>query len=224
MCLPMLAAVPALISSAGAAIGGAAAAIPGFASIAGAAKGAFAFAKTAKGISSLSSAFSAGSSLLSYMGQGQQGKAQEQAYRENKASAIRAYQGDIVANQQEAMIAQEQATQRREDVRAQGIADRAAANVALGENGIGGFTAAAIQQDLLRAEGTGIAAIDRNENLAAVRSQFANRAAGETARGRIGSVARGSAPSLLQLGLGLGSSALGGMKMFGDLKKAEAVT
>lgn len=223
MCLPALAAVPALISSAGAAIGGAVAAIPGFASVAGAAKGALALAKTAKGISALSTGLGIGQSVLGYMGQRQEAAMQNAAFAQNQASAIRAYQDDIVSLNAETMVSQDQATERRNSLRGEALASRSAANVATGEAGIGGFTAAAIQRDLLAAEGTGIAAIDRNEGLSAVRYQYASRAAGETARGRIGSVARATPPSLLSLGANIGGSVFQGLRMFKSMKAEEAV-
>ena len=223
MCLPALAAVPAIISSAGAAIGGAVSAIPGFASVAGAAKGAFALAKTAKGISALSTGLGIGQSVLGYMGQRQEAAMQEQAYAQNRASALRAYQDDIVALNADTMVTQDQATERRNALRGEALASRAGARVAVGEAGVGGFTAAAIHRDLLAAEGTGIAAIDRNENLSAVRYQYASRAAGETARGRIGSVSRGTPPSLLALGANIGGAAFQGLRMFKQMKAEEAV-
>jgi hypothetical protein len=219
----MLAAVPAMLASAGSAIGGMAAAIPGAASAMGAAKGAMGALGTAKGIAGASTGMGIFSSILGYMGQSQQAKAQDALYEQNRKSAISAYQDDIVSLNTDTMVAQEQATQRRMETAAQGIGQRAEAKVALGEQGIGGFTAAAIERDLLMAQGTGIAAIDRNAQLDVVRHQFAGKAATETAKGRIQSVQKGQKPSLLALGASIGGQAFAGMKMYKDLKAAEAV-
>lgn len=223
MCLPALAAVPAALASAGSAISGAAMAIPGMSSVMGMAGAASKFASTAKGIGWLQGGMSAGSSLINFMGQRAEAKAQDAMFEQNRQSALAAYRDDIVANNAETMIQQEQATQRRQDAAAEGIASRARARTALGEAGVGGFTAAAIQRDLLMAQGTNIAAIDRNADLAAVRNQFANKAAFEQAKGRINSVSRGKKPSLLALGANLGGAALSGLKMTKDLKAAEKV-
>jgi hypothetical protein len=224
MCLPALAAVPAALASAGSAIGAAASAIPGFGALSGATKGAFAFAKTASGISALSTAFNAGSSLIGYMGQRQEAATQGALYDANRRAAITAYQDDIVALNTETMLSQEQATQRRMEAAIEGTAQRANARVALGEQGVGGYTAAAIERDLLMAQGTGIAAIDRNDALNTVRHQFAGKQAGNTAKGRIQSVQRGTKPSLLALGASIGGSTFGGLRMYKELKAAEAVT
>lgn len=224
MCLPALAAVPAVLGNAAGAIGSAFAAIPGAGAVMGAAKGISAFASTAKGLSVGSTLFNMGSSVLGFMGQRSEAQAQNALYEANRKSAITAYQDDIVSLNTETMVAQEQATQRRMEAATEGLAQRAAAKVALGEQGFGGFTAAAIERDLLMAQGTGIAAIDRNDQLNAVRYQFAAKSAGETAKGRIQSVQRGTNPSLLALGASIGGSAFKGMKMFRDLKAAEAVT
>jgi len=221
MCLPMAAAALPALASAGTAISGAAAAIPGMSSVMGMAGAASKFAGTAKGLGWLQGGLSAGSSLLNFMGQRSEAKVQNAMFEQNRQSALGAYRDDIVSNNMNTMIEQEQATQRRQEVVAESIAARASARTALGEAGIGGFTAAAIQRDLLMAQGTNIAAIDRNADLATVRNQFANKAANETAKGRINSVARGKKPSLLSLGLNIGSAALGGMKMTKDLKAAE---
>lgn len=217
------AALPAL-ASAGTAISGAAAAIPGMSSIMGMAGSASKFAGTAGGMGKLTAGLGIGQSILGFMGRRSEAKAQDAMFEQNRQSALGAYRDDIVSNNMNTMIEQEQATQRRQEVAAEGIAARATARTSLGEAGIGGFTAAAIQRDLLAAQGTNIAAIDRNADLAAVRNQFANRAAAETAKGRINSVSRGKKPSLLSLGLGVGASVLGGMKMTKDLKAAEKVT
>ena len=214
------AALPAL-ASAGTAISGAAAAIPGMTSIMGMAGAASKFAQTAKGISFLSAGMSGMSSLIGYMGGRSEAAAQDAMYEQNRQSAISAFQDDIVANNANTMVEQEQATQRRGDAVAEGLAARGRARAALSDSGVGGYTAAAIQRDLLSAQGTNIAAIDRNADLATVRNIYANRAAGGTAKGRINSVSRGKKPSLLALGANLGGSALSGMKMFRDLKAAE---
>lgn len=223
MCLPALAAVPAALASAGSAISSAAMAIPGMSAAVSGATQAFTFAKTAKGIGWLQGGLQAGSSLIGYMGQRSEAAAQDAMYQQNRAAALVAYQDDIVANNANTMIEQEQATQRRQEVVADGIAARSRARAATSDSGIGGYTAAAIQQDLLRAQGTGIAAIDRNDALATVRNIYAGRAASQTATGRINSVARGRKPSLLSLGANLGAAALSGLKMTKDLKAAERV-
>lgn len=223
MCLPALAAVPAALASAGSAISGAAMAIPGMSSVMGMAGAASKFAATAKGIGWLQGGLSAGSSIINFMGRRAEAKAQDAMFEQNRQSALAAYRDDIVANNANTMIEQEQATQRRQEAVAEGIAARSRARTALGEAGVGGFTAAAIQRDLLMAQGTNIAAIDRNADLAAVRNQFANNAAFEQTKGRINSVARGQKPSLLALGAQLGGAALSGMKMTKDLKAAEKV-
>ena len=196
--------------------GTAAMAIPGMTALAGA-------ATSAGGIAAMSTAAGIGSSVLGYMGQSQQAKAQDALYAQNRKSAIGAYQDDIVSLNTETMLSQEQATQRRLETAIDGAGQRAAAKVAMGEQGIGGFTAAAIERDLLMAQGTGIAAIDRNDNLNSVRHQFATKQAGNQAAGRIQSVQRGTKPSLLALGASIGGQAFSGMKMFKDLKAAEKV-
>ena len=223
MCLPALAAVPAMLASAGSAVAGAAAAIPGFASVAGAAGKAFTFAKTAKGIGVLQAGTGVLGSVLDYMGQRQESAMQDALYEQNRINAIRAYQDDIVSLNTDTMIAQEQATDRRLDLNSQALAEGAAARVSTGEAGFEGFSAAAIQRDILMAKGTGIAAIDRNERLDAVRYQSATRAAGETATGRIQSVQRGRKPSLLALGLGVATAGISGMSTAKSLSNAAKV-
>jgi hypothetical protein len=213
-----------MLASAGSAVAGAAAAIPGAGAIAGAAGKAFTFAKTAKGIGMLQAGTGALGSIMDYMGASQEAKAQDALYEQNRQNALGAYRDDIVSLNTDAMIAQEQASDKRMELTGQALAEGASARVSTGEAGFEGFSAAAIQRDILMAKGTGIAAIDRNERLDSVRYQAAAKAAGETAKGRIQSVQKGRKPSLLSLGLGVATAGISGMMTTKSLTAAAKVT
>jgi hypothetical protein len=202
MCPPLLAAVPMLTSAAGSV-------------------GAFATANA--GLMGLASAGMGGASAIAgYMGQRSQAKQTEAAYKTNADNALMAYQGDIEASNLDIMSSREAATGRRLDASAEGLAARSAARVGAGESGIGGYTAAALQQDAGFAEGQQVAAINRNDQLDNSRRRLAGKGAKDAAQSRINSAPRGEKPSLLALGASLGSAALSGMQMTSSIKAASA--
>ncbi len=215
MCDPISMAMTAMST-----IGSTAMAIPGMSSIAGAAGAAGKFASSAKGIGMLQGGTGALSSIMDFMGAGQEAKAQDALYEQNRQNALGAYRDDLQSLNADAMISQEQATDKRMELTGQALAEGASARVTTGESGFEGFSAAALQRDILMAKGTGIAAIDRNEKLDTVRYQSAAKAAGETAKGRIQSVQKGKKPSLLSLGLGVATAGISGMSTTASLKAA----
>ena len=223
MCDPITMAVVGGISSAAGAVGTAAMAIPGASSIAGAVGTAGKFASSAKGIGMLQAGTGALGSIMNYMGASSEAKAQDALYEQNRQNALGAYRDDLVSLNTDAMIAQEQATDKRMELTGQALAEGASARVTTGESGFEGFSAAAIQRDILMARGTGIAAIDRNEKLDGVRYQAAAKAAGETAKGRIQSVQKGRKPSLLSLGLDVATAGISGMMTTKSLTAAAKV-
>lgn len=219
MCDPISMAMTAMST-----IGSTAMAIPGMASVAGAAGSVGSFASSAKGIGMLQGGTGALSSIMDFMGAGQEAKAQDALYEQNRQNALGAYRDDLQSLNADAMISQEQATDKRMELTGQALAEGASARVTTGENGFEGFSAAALQRDILMAKGTGIAAIDRNEKLDTVRYQAAAKAAGETTKGRIQSVQKGKKPSLLSLGLGVASAGISGMSTTASLKAAAKPT
>lgn len=173
-------------------------------------------------IAATSTALAATQSVVSYMGASADAAAQDALYEQNKQNALAAYSDDIEANNLDTMARQEDATNQRLDTSAQALASRASARVAMGERGLGGFTAAAIEQDLGFQEGSSIANINRNSELNVQRNRMAGRAAAGTAQSRINSVQRGKRPSLLALGAQLGQAAVGGYQMRSTLRANEA--
>lgn len=220
MCDPITMAVVGSVSSMAGAAGTAAMAIPGMSSVAGAVGTAGKFASSAKGIGMLQGGMGALSSIMDFMGASQEAKAQDAIYEQNRQNALGAYRDDLQSLNADTMIAQEQATDKRMELTGQALAEGSSARVTTGENGFEGFSAAALQRDILMAKGTGIAAIDRNEKLDTVRYQAAAKAAGETTKGRIQSVQKGRKPSLMSLGLGVASAGLAGMSTTASLKAA----
>lgn len=219
MCDPISMAMTAMST-----IGSSAMAIPGASAVAGAAGSAGAAASSAKGIGMLQAGVGALSSVMDFMGASQEAKAQDALYEQNRQNALGAYRDDLQSLNTDAMIAQEQATDKRMELTGQALAEGASARVSTGESGFEGFSAAALQRDILMAKGTGIAAIDRNERLDSVRYQAAAKAAGETAKGRIQSVQKGKKPSLMSLGLGLANAGISGMSTTANLKAAAKPT
>jgi hypothetical protein len=200
MCPPMLAAIPAITSSIGA------------------------FATAHAGAMGIASGvMSGGSAILGYMGERQQYAATEANYKTNANNALTAYQGDIEANNLDLMSSQEAATGRRLDASAEGLAARSAARVGAGERGIGGYTAAALMQDIGFSEGQQVANINRNSQLDDSRYRLSAKGAKDSAQSRINSAPRGTKPSLLALGASLGSAALSGMHMTTSIKQAAKV-
>ena len=161
-------------------------------------------------IALVSAGASALGSVAGYMGQQQAADAQDAAYDQNVKNSIVAMQGDIEANNLNAMSADEAATQRRFEAQQEGLAARGAARASAAERGIGGFTAAALEQDIAMQQGRNIAAINRNQELDAQRTRLSNRAATDTAQSRINSMQRGQRPSGLGLIAGLAGAAAGG--------------
>jgi hypothetical protein len=169
----------------------------------------------------LASAGTAGlGATLGYMGQRQEAAATEAAFRQNSKNALAAYAGDIESSNLEAMANQEAATGRRLDASATGLAARSAARVGAGERGIGGYSAAALMQDIGMAEGSDIANINRNDQLDNSRHRLSTKAAQDAAQSRINSAPRGKKPSLLALGASLSGAALSGVQMTSSIKAA----
>ena len=165
---------------------------------------------------------SATQGIVSYMGASADAKAQD-AYREqNRLNSLVAYRDDIEANNLDTMARQEDSTVQRMELADQGLASRATARVAMGERGLGGVTAAALEQDIGFQEGSAIANINRNDELDVQRHRLAGRNSNSTAQSRINSVRGGRRPSLLALGASLGQSAVSGYQMRSNLLANEA--
>lgn len=171
-----------------------------------------------------SAALAGTQSVVGYMGASADAAAQTAHAQRSRRESIAAYGDDIEALQLDQSAAQEDATSRRVAATGQGLAARSAARVSAGERGIGGFTAAAIQQDLGFAEGAQIAAIDRNAELDESRFRLGSRNAQRTATSRVNSVQNGRAPSMLALGASLGGAALSGYHMKTGLDASKAAT
>lgn len=165
-----------------------------------------------------SATLAATQSVVSYMGASADAAAQDARYEQNRQNAMAAFSDDIEANNADTMARQEDQTNQRLDTSGQALASRASARVAMGERGLGGFTAAAIEQDLGFQEGSSIANINRNAALDINRNRMAGRAAAGTMQSRINSVQRGKKPSLLALGASLGQAAVGGYQMRSSLQ------
>lgn len=164
---------------------------------------------------------SATQGIVSYMGASADADAQD-AYREqNRLNSLVAYRDDIEANNLDIMSRQEDSTVQRMELADQGLAARASARVAAGERGLGGVTAAALEQDIGFQEGSSIANINRNDELDVQRHRMAGRNANNKAQSRINSVRPGKRPSLLALGASLGQSAVSGYQMRSTLKAME---
>lgn len=179
-------------------------------------------AANAGAIGLASAGLSGATAIAGHMGATQQAKATEAAYKTNADNALVAYQGDIESSNLDIMSSREASTGRRLDASAEGLAARSAARVGAGERGIGGYTAAALQQDAGFAEGQQVAAINRNDQLDNSRHRLAGKGAKDASQSRINSAKRGQKPSLLALGASLGSSALSGMQMTSSIKAANA--
>lgn len=164
-------------------------------------------------IAATSATLAATQSVVSYMGASADAKAQDAYQEQNRLNSLVAYSDDIEANNLDTMARQEDSTVQRMELADQGLASRAAARVATGERGLGGFTAAAIEQDLGFQEGSAIANINRNDELNVQRHRLAGRNANSTAQSRINSVRGGRQPSLLGLAASLGQAGLNGYQM-----------
>lgn len=166
-------------------------------------------------------ALSATQSVVSYMGGVQEANAHNAYRAQNAANSIDAYSDDIEAINLEAMSRQEDSTIQRLMIADQGLAARASARVSAGERGLGGITAAALEQDVGFWEGTSIVNLDRNDELDAQRHRLSARGARNTALSRINSVRAARRPSLLALGASLGQSAVQGFTMHSHLSRLQ---
>lgn len=166
-----------------------------------------------------STAMAATQSVVSYMGAMEQANQMNDAYERNASASIDAFQDDIEASNMSSMAAQEEATQRRMQASADGLAARGAARAAAGARGItGGLTVAALERDLGFQEGRNIASINRNSQLSDQRYRMNTRGARNAAQSRINSAPRSNGPSLLALGADLGNAAVGGYTMRSNLR------
>jgi hypothetical protein len=165
---------------------------------------------------------SATQGIVSYMGAAADAASQTQYYEQNRLNSLQAYSDDIEANNLDLMAKQEDSTVQRLEMADQGLAARATAKVAAGERGLGGVTAAALEQDIGFQEGSAIANINRNDELDIQRHRLQSRNAKNTATSRINGVRPGKSPSLLALGASIGQSAVSGFQMRSALKAQEA--
>lgn len=169
-------------------------------------------------IAATSAALSATQSVVGFMGAAQQANQMNAAYEANADAAIVAMQDDIEASNLDLMAAQENATQRRLQTQAEGLAARGTSRTAAGERGVGGLSVAALQRDLGFQEGQNIAAINRNATLNQQRHRLQTRGATDAAQSRINSAPRSNGPSLLALGVNLAQAGLDGYTMRSNLR------
>lgn len=164
-------------------------------------------------------AMAATQSVVSYMGAAEQAKQTNAAYSQNAEASVDAFQDDIEASNLSSMASQEEATQRRMQASADGLAARGATRAAAGARGVtGGLSLAALERDLGFQEGRNIASINRNSELSDQRHRMNTRGARNAAQSRINSAPRSNGPSLLALGADLGSAAVSGYTMRSNLR------
>lgn len=150
---------------------------------------------------------------VGYMGQKAQADAQTAMYEQNRSNALTAYADDIEASNLNAMANSEAATQRRMEAKDEALFNASAARVSAGERGVGGYSAAALERDLMGQAGRQVAAINRNAELDDQRYRTQTRGARNAATSRINSMSPGTQPSLIAFGAQLGQAALNGYTM-----------
>jgi hypothetical protein len=170
-----------------------------------------------------STVMSMASAAVGHMGQVEQANQMNDAFAANQEASIDAYQGDIEAANLDSMAAQESATQQRIAASQEGLAARGAARASAGERGAGGLSAAALERDLGFQSGQHVANINRNAELDGQRHRLNTRGARNAAQSRINSRQQSKGPSLMALGVKLGSSAASGYSMRQSMNAAAAV-
>ena len=155
MCVPALAAVPAMLSTAASTVGSAVMAIPGMSTVAGAA------GSVGSAIGNMSAGQMAGLNFASqglgavgsFMSQRVQA-AQQNAYADaNQAAALSARADDLESINLETSAQADDASSRYQAARLEGQAAKASALTVAGERGITGLTVSALMQDAGMATG-----------------------------------------------------------------------